>query len=504
MFARNCRVIVSDTTDREGCMCGIQKSQYYLFLSSALLPEMFLKSRPTCSLAARLLTGRHYSGARMILRALEERLRSQTVSAATTTISSASALSRSSSDGAHFLSQIWRAHSSGLSRSPGKHHVRLTRSTSSNDREGSTNSKRMSDSFLEVLLPCASDAELGAEYVNFQGGLRLGRLLEDLDALAASIAYLYCDDAAVTLVTAAVDRIDLLHPGALGRLADLRLRGMVTYVGRSSMEITMSIEMLRPNQGAIWQLGALAKFLFVARSLDGKTSVPVPRLLLETEGERDLFTLGQARHQYRLRRSETSLFRQPPTDAESRLLHQLLIQQQAAKETSIRSVMPMRRTCCSSLRICHPQDRNVHNFIFGGHLMREAFELAYGTALQYTAGAQPLLPMVIEDITFVHPVAIGSLINFEATIVYVTDDSSKDFEAIPKATTGCSLLHVEVIADVINPQKGTRVTTNTFHFTFKAPTPTADLPPLLPETYHEAMKYLEGKRRLELTHYNQQ
>lgn len=436
-----------------------------------------------------------------MLQALEERLRSQT-SSTTTTISSASTLSRPPSDGARLLSQIWRAHSLGLARPPSYHDLRATRSASSEDREGSTKPRRMSDSFMQVLLPCASDAELGAEYVNFQGGLRLGRLLEDLDALAASIAYLYCDDAAVTLVTAAVDRIDLLHPGSLGHLADLRLRGMVTYVGRSSMEITMSIEMLRPNQGAVWQLGALAKFLFVARSLDGKTAVPVPRLLLETEGEHNLFTLGQARHQYRLRRSETSLFRQPPTEAESRLLHQLLIQRQTAKGTSPHPVMPMRRTCCASLRICHPQDRNVHNFIFGGHLMREAFELAYGTALQYTAGAQPLLPMVIEDINFVHPVAIGSLIHFEATIVYVAEDSSRDFETISKATTGSSLLHVEVIADVINPQGGTRVTTNTFHFTFKAPTPTTELPPLLPETYHEAMKYLEGKRRLELTHYD--
>lgn len=62
--------------------------------------------------------------------------------------------------------------------------------------------------------------------------------MEDLDALAGAIGYKHADDgksdsAPITIVTASVDRIDLLKP--LG-VADIRLSGHVTYVGYSSME----------------------------------------------------------------------------------------------------------------------------------------------------------------------------------------------------------------------------------------------------------------------------
>lgn len=62
--------------------------------------------------------------------------------------------------------------------------------------------------------------------------------MEDLDALAGAISYKHTDDgktdsSPLTIVTASVDRIDLLKP--LG-MSDLRLSGHVTYVGYSSME----------------------------------------------------------------------------------------------------------------------------------------------------------------------------------------------------------------------------------------------------------------------------
>lgn len=64
--------------------------------------------------------------------------------------------------------------------------------------------------------------------------------MEDLDALAGAISYKHADDgkadsSPLTIVTASVDRIDLLKP--LG-VSDLRLSGHVTYVGYSSMEST--------------------------------------------------------------------------------------------------------------------------------------------------------------------------------------------------------------------------------------------------------------------------
>jgi len=79
-------------------------------------------------------------------------------------------------------------------------------------------------------------------YRNPWGFLRVGRLLEDLDALAGTIAFEHCrvDDPLVLdqhLVTASVDRIRYTHRPNLKD--DIKLSGQVTWVGRSSMEILM-------------------------------------------------------------------------------------------------------------------------------------------------------------------------------------------------------------------------------------------------------------------------
>lgn len=75
-----------------------------------------------------------------------------------------------------------------------------------------------------VLLPCSVRA--------------LFTLMLDIDR-SASIAYKHCHDGRrgylpLTIVTASVDRMDLLNP--LRPDLDLKLHGHVTYVGRSSME----------------------------------------------------------------------------------------------------------------------------------------------------------------------------------------------------------------------------------------------------------------------------
>lgn len=53
--------------------------------------------------------------------------------------------------------------------------------------------KRMSDSYCQVEMPFGTNPNIREEYVNVFGGLRYGKLLEDLDALAGSIAYAHCD-----------------------------------------------------------------------------------------------------------------------------------------------------------------------------------------------------------------------------------------------------------------------------------------------------------------------
>lgn len=106
--------------------------------------------------------------------------------------------------------------------------------------------RKMRDSYIEIILPFSTNENLREEYVNVYGGIRFAKIIEDIDALAGSIAYKHAleplpqspgnDDAAkhetllpITIVTASVDRIDLQQ--RLDIHEDLRLSGCVSFIG---------------------------------------------------------------------------------------------------------------------------------------------------------------------------------------------------------------------------------------------------------------------------------
>lgn len=82
----------------------------------------------------------------------------------------------------------------------------------------------------------------------------IGKLFEDLDALAGSIAFSHCghpDSSAasrLTLVTASVDKI--IQSRAISVDQDILVVGQVAYVGKSSLDIAIEIH-LTDNLGAL-------------------------------------------------------------------------------------------------------------------------------------------------------------------------------------------------------------------------------------------------------------
>ena len=93
----------------------------------------------------------------------------------------------------------------------------------------------------------------------------------------------------------------------------------------------------------------------------------------------------------------------------------------------------------------------------------------------------------MDELAFKHPVPIGAVLQLTAQVVYTQEEPS---DAVPVS----QLIHVEVVADVLDTRTGDRKTTNTFHFTYRL----AAQPQLAvrPATYPEDMKFLEGKRRV--------
>jgi acyl-coenzyme A thioesterase 9 len=116
----------------------------------------------------------------------------------------------------------------------------LSSSTSSDQPKKKIPEKTMQESYVEEFLRFSSDPSVKEDYINMYGAIRIGKVLEDLDAIAGSIAYLHCDDGGpsdqplgVTIVTASVDRMDLGSPIPPDK--DIKLSGHVTR--KISLEI---------------------------------------------------------------------------------------------------------------------------------------------------------------------------------------------------------------------------------------------------------------------------
>jgi acyl-coenzyme A thioesterase 9 len=110
--------------------------------------------------------------------------------------------------------------------------------------------------------------------------------------------------------------------------------------------------------------------------------------------------------------------------------------------------------------------------------MREAYELAYVAAMKFLK-ARPLT-VCLDEISFRQPVRIGSILTYDAEVVYS--------EGFPHST-----FQVQIIASVEGMDKKKDIAT-IFYFTFSALDGTK-VPRLLPKTYSDAMKFIEGKRR---------
>lgn len=162
---------------------------------------------------------------------------------------------------------------------------------------------------------------------NLLGKVFGGALLAQIDLCAYATASKFAGN---VCVTAAFDQVDFHEPIEVGEI--VTLEGHVTYVGRTSMEITIGVSAtdVIPNRT---RRTNTARVTMVAMH-DG-APVEVPRLLCETDDEKRLFLLGKVRrervdlHRKGLRDVEAALAR-----ADTNLLDQVL-----AGEESIDAIL---------------------------------------------------------------------------------------------------------------------------------------------------------------------
>lgn len=341
------------------------------------------------------------------------------------------------------------------------------------------NQKPMSASHVQHFL-LFKDQSVG-KYLKFGGGIRIGRILEDIDSLAGMIAikhsYTTCFDTTILqCVTASLDKIELLQE--FSEFNNYRLSGYVSFTGNSSMEVSISCHKIPQNlriesfrEENMETLVMTARFIMVCLNKNSLEKIIVPKLLIGTKGEEMIEKRGAENKSRREYQKEISIFKQAPTVKELQKVHQFFLN--STPDGNVKS-FTMKSTMKESIIVTHPQDKNVYNKIFGGYLMRIAYELAYATCI-LACKVDTCQFKSIDDISFKRPVNIGSVLILKSRIIF----------------TKSNLVQVHVENQVVDPKNQSLTSTNDFYFTFLVDCQVS----VLPETYEESMIYIEGQRR---------
>lgn len=343
--------------------------------------------------------------------------------------------------------------------------------------------RSMQDSYIATVIPLSENVAIQEKYTTFLGSVRLGRLLEDMDIFAVIVAHKHIynpnlpKDALFpqTLVTVLVDRIDftdyLPKPNK-----DIKISGHVSWAGRSTLEVVVWLEQLEDGN---WQRITRAVFLLAARDPTNSYATPVNAIEPANEREKQILSGGETRKKRRLDIDTTHVSKKLPSEEEQKIIHSIYTKVTDPNHFSStnRTLSPgaswMSDSTISNVILAQPEDRNLHNTVFGGFLMRQATELSW--VLGYMHCKYRPRTKHISDISFKQPISVNSLIRMHATVVFTYENYIQNL----------------VFVEVYNPVTGKSSTTNSFHFTLEAPD---NVPDVVPVTYHEAMLYVDGRR----------
>jgi len=343
--------------------------------------------------------------------------------------------------------------------------------------------RSMNDSYDRAIVPLSTDLALQNKYTTTFKGLRMGRLLEDMDHFAVWIVMKHIYNPKQPLdvptpyvvVTLLVD--DVIINANRFPDKDLIISGQVTYVGKTSLEITLWLEQIHGNR---FERITRAHFVFVARDPTNTSSVMVNNLVPVGEREKNLMILSAKKNEDRKMARQNSILNKMPTPEEQSLIYETFLKTVDQKEPIIgNTVLPAASVWMDDTKIetnilCHPEDRNLHNTVFGGYLMRVATELAFLVASVHSKTR--VASQAINSITFRKPVPIGSRLKLIGKICY----------------TSGRVMIVEIIAKVEEMESKKSLTSNSFYHVFVAPN---NVDAVLPKNYHDSMLYIDGRRR---------
>ena len=326
------------------------------------------------------------------------------------------------------------------------------------------------------VLPFSTDPRLARRFrerdVDIVGNIRFGKLLETLDKVAenTALAYVhrYYPDARV--VTAAVDSIVLRNPADTKR--DMVFSAKLNHVGRSSMEVGTRIECLGEGSSHL----ASCYFTMVARSADSGEAKSLPLPPLNYPQELDIRRYKNAERRRQVYRESLAKAEEMPSLDEYLFLKKLHKEQEEDDFSGTRAGSLVLESTCRA----YPDQENVPKTIFGGYLIRKAYELAELAAEM--VAPDRAVPCQVNRINFNQPVLMGDQLKFTARVVY----------------TGKTTITVQCDIRRFGRSAGDKALSNSCIFTFRNVDPQMNpqpVPFIYPITYAEDARYLNAYRQ---------
>jgi len=328
-----------------------------------------------------------------------------------------------------------------------------------------------------LTIPLAANPAVRREFMLIDqpvaGNIRFGKLLEVLDKLAEDVALAYVrgHDPEARVVTAAVDRIQVRGPADIYR--DLRLRARVNFVGRHSVEVGIRCEHPEADGRPSGHI-ASCYFTMVARSADETRSLVVPAFEPADDDARRRWSRAAARRQ--AYRTAITAGDEPPSREEYLLLQKL----HAAQDDAAFDGLLARDLVTTGWERMYPEQENVPKKIFGGYVIRKAYEQS-AICAELVAPHRPVI-ISVNRINFNQPVRMGDRLRFQSRVTYA----------------GGRSISVETEILRIGIDRTQAALSNTCVFTFVnvdeqlTPQP---VPQVYPTTYRENDRFLAAHRR---------
>lgn len=127
---------------------------------------------------------------------------------------------------------------------------------------------------------------------NVAGNVHGGEIMKFMDSTAGAVGIKYSRG---NVVTARVDELEFHSPIFVGAM--VTCTGVIAYVGRTSMEVAVTVDVEDLESDEPPKRALSAYFTMVALDRMGKPK-RVPELLIETEEEEKLFEEGKRRHEF--------------------------------------------------------------------------------------------------------------------------------------------------------------------------------------------------------------